>query len=182
MKTKLLALSALLASTPALAFELKLEVFDQFKLGELLGNLPTTVRSKVTTKLTTPVKGFEVRSVFPKRPGAFSIKCASSYFNGALYPSYTNCTVSISENSPEAPQQNDEFKITLRDAEVVRALYDAIPYSLEGKKFYSHGKEEGTTFDGSYSNVFHFKLTCQPAECVFTFINRQPQLNSETVL
>ncbi|HXH31387.1 MAG TPA: hypothetical protein VNJ01_11285 [Bacteriovoracaceae bacterium] len=166
----ILAASAL--STAGHAVELKLEEFDQFKLGELLGNLPVAVRKKVVTKFTAPSKGFEVRSEFPKAPGPFKMICNSSYFGGALYPSYSKCQVTVNENHPETTQQYDEYKIVIQDPTISSALYEAIPYNAEEKEFNSHGKDEGTTFDGLTSNVFHYRFVCRPLECMLTVTSK----------
>ncbi len=162
----LIAVSFALALTPALGHTLKLEQFDQFKLGELVGNLPTTVREKTVSSLGGPGNGFVIRSVFPKHKAPFEMACKSSYYNGSPYPSYTSCDVTVDLNDPALDSKYDQHRFVFTDPTVVTALREAIPYGRVKKQFNSFERNRGTTYEGRYTNIFHYIFTCQRTACV----------------
>ncbi|HXH30990.1 MAG TPA: hypothetical protein VNJ01_09280 [Bacteriovoracaceae bacterium] len=164
LKSTLLLLS-LLVSGVAGAHVMKLEDFDQFKLGELLGNLPETVRFKTKTSLTGPRVGFMIKSVFPKSDAPFKMTCRSSYFGGAQYPSYTKCEVYIDLNHRDLNSKYDQHKFVFSDSETVQALRSAIPYSSNRKQFNSFERDRGTTYEGKFTNIFHYIFTCLQSQC-----------------
>ena len=164
LKASLLSL-ALAVPVIGNAHVMKLEDFDQFKLGELLGNLPETVRFKTRTTLTSPRDGFMIKSVFPKYEAPLKMTCRSSYFGGSLYPSYTNCEVYIDLNHRELGSRYDQHKFVFTDAETVRSLRAAIPYTRTRKQFNSFERDRGTTYEGKFTNIFHYIFVCTETQC-----------------
>lgn len=150
---------------------LSLESFDQTKLAELIGNLPTTVRSKKVTRVVSSRLGFKVTSVFPKEDHAFRIKCESSYFNRSLYPSKTKCGITLDEKHPELFQANREFKVSIKDPQIVSALYQAIHYGKPRKEFRSFEKVYGLTFEGRKGYAFDYYFSCGLEDCILKFSN-----------
>lgn len=156
---------------------LYLDSFDQTKLAALVGEIPTTIREKKVTPLTTPVTGFKVSSRFPKTEGPFAFICESSYYNRSLYASYGSCKVEIDEHHPEVQRSWDEYKIVVTDPEVVATFNKIIPTGRPPyKEFRSFGKEPGKTFDGKFAKIFYYYIRCNKDQCTFKFpVTQNPE-------
>ena len=167
-KNILLALS--LSLSQAFASNVQMEQFDQEKLADLLGRLPLTVRDRVITDITEPTTGVLVTSDFPKNLEAgFKAHCESKYFNNSPYPSSSVCTMEIDEHHHLMDTKYDENRLVVEDEEIAKALFDNISYGLPEKDFRSFGKDHGTSFEGKYTYIFHYRMKCSEKSCVMNF-------------
>ncbi|HXH74886.1 MAG TPA: hypothetical protein VNJ08_07965 [Bacteriovoracaceae bacterium] len=174
MKIKLRLISLMLTTSLAWSAEVKLpDDSDHLKLGELVESLPINVKLKNTVPAIGPLKGHMVTSFFPKsETGPFRFKCESTYYNDSPYASAAKCRVDVDVNHQEFDRHYDQIKIMIKDNHLVDALYATIPYSIPQKKFFSWGRDNGTTFDGKYGIIFHYSLNCTTKECRLNLSNK----------
>lgn len=171
MKFIVLSLCALVTSSAFAGFVPLIE-FDQLKLGELLGKLPTSVRSKAVEQLSGPRSGIKVKSLFPKEKGAFNFLCESTYYNGSNYASHSECKIEIDTHHEQTDVHYDEFKIVYTDVASVKALFEAIPYGSPVKEFRSTERKKGTNFEGKNGNIFNYYFKCGPQSCEMRFSHK----------
>lgn len=164
MKTIFFMISFFLVSNVE-ARDLVFEEFDQEKLADLVNRLPETVKTKQVARIVDPTEGILVRSIFPKQNLGFRAVCESRFYHHSPYPSYSSCTMSVDEHHPLVLKKYDEYKIAFNDPAVVAALFGHISFGRPNKDFRSFGKEEGTSFAGKNTWVFHYRFDCSSAAC-----------------
>lgn len=148
---------------------LVLEHFDQQKLGDLIGQLPLNVRERSVVHISSPQEGVQVISTFPKNTGPFQFKCKNFYYNQSEYASNAECEVMVDPYHPDVEKNYDEVRIILKDKFLVRALFETIAFGRPEKKYYSYGRDPGTTFEGQFTNIFHFRFVCGQNQCEMRF-------------
>jgi hypothetical protein len=141
---------------------MKLERFDQLKLAEFLQRLPETGLSRSSEELSGALEGKLVRNELVLE--GLSLRCEARYYKGFSAASWASCEVEV-----QGPRRNQEYRIEVRDAELVAALRSAIPYGQNLKEFRSAGKLKGTTFEGTQAWIFDYYFACGANSCALKF-------------
>jgi hypothetical protein len=168
MRKSLFLLTLVVA--PTFAGTMKIDDFDQAKLAEIIATIPSKAQEQKITAVSDSVMGHKVSSIFPTSDGPLQIACESTYFNDSPYASSSGCKVTINHKHEDVQIVNDQMKITLRDPVAIKALHTAMPFAGEKKKVYSFHRDIGRTFEGVYSNVFHWIIDCESStQCALYF-------------
>lgn len=166
---KVISLVLLGFSFSAWADGLTLKEFDQIKLGELLSRLPEGVATKVVVPAPGDMPGTEEQITFPAQPQGYQFICRRTFYYESPYPSFTACSVSIDPAHPDHDRSYDEIRFKVTDLTLVQAMYNAIPYGVPLKEYYSWERDEGTNYEGKSTDVFHYRFECTAESCLIRF-------------
>lgn len=145
-----------------------LDIFDQSKLEALLRSIPSAfVKNEEQTGYVR--KHYQ----FPKnKSSSFVINCQADYFNSAPVPSFKACQVEVTSKDIAG----EEIRVQTTEASVVGALYSAISYGSEVKKFIATERVYGQASDGSYKNLFRYSFSCKLDSCEIVFVAKEANL------
>lgn len=170
MKT-LFLLSSLIFSSAVSAATVTLDPFDQQKLANLIHKLPQCVKERTDTEIDKPAAGLRVNNVF--KSGPLKIDCNSLYYGLSPHATRATCKVHLNTNSSAVLQKNAETQVTIKDPEVVKAFYQAIPYGKPEKTIYGWERDHGLNIDGYKAPIFHFMIGCTKKLCRFKFSSQK---------